>query len=500
MPVKELLREPLRRWEVVGLWLLLAVTLLFGVLVEYRSCFLRRRMTDLNCYLRAGWAVRQGGANLYHVYDDSGWHYNYPPLYAILCTPLADPPTQDWTRYPVRSLGLAATPGGLGPLLAASTLAASPAPLQATDPVIPYVPWAVSVALVYVLNLGFLALALQVLASALEQTAGEASGWRPAVGSRRWFQLRMFPYCLFLFPIAHTLMRGQANLILMACFCGMIAGLLRGRSFVAGLCLAGAICIKVFPAFLLVVPLLRRDGRFLAGCGVGLLVGLILIPVLALGPTQTLICYRELAEVLLGPALGLGDNQSRARELIDAWATDSQSFQMLLHNTIHFDPTSRPKEILPLARQLHWLLGGCLTLLTLWAGWRHRHSRGPALAVFVGSLILVMLLLSPVCHVHYFALLLPLVMGLLALAWERQARAGKDLAVTRTPLILFVLGWIFCLCYAAQQLPGQDALRQLCILTYPVLAFWLTAVVALWRWPAEQPGSQASLLPGRAAA
>src|SRR5262249_31204322 len=90
--------EPLRRGEGVGLWLLLCVIFLFGVLVEYRSVFLQRRMTDLNCYLRAGWAVRQGGADLYHTSDDNGWHYNYPPLYAILLAPLADPPTHYWTR------------------------------------------------------------------------------------------------------------------------------------------------------------------------------------------------------------------------------------------------------------------------------------------------------------------------------------------------------------------------------------------------------------------
>src|SRR6516162_4028069 len=76
---------------VVVLFLLALVA--FGVLVEIRSAFLRRRMGDLSVYLRASWAVRVG-ANCYDVTDENGWHYHYPPLFAILLSPLADPPPQ----------------------------------------------------------------------------------------------------------------------------------------------------------------------------------------------------------------------------------------------------------------------------------------------------------------------------------------------------------------------------------------------------------------------
>jgi hypothetical protein len=61
-------------------------------------------------------------------------------------------------------------------------------------------------------------------------------------------------------------MRGQVNLLLLALLCGTAAATLRGRRFRAGLFLAGAICIKVIPAFLLLFPLWRRDGRCLLGC------------------------------------------------------------------------------------------------------------------------------------------------------------------------------------------------------------------------------------------
>src|SRR6516162_5067276 len=81
----------LSKKERLGLILLLIVALAFGVLVVKRAAFMKRRMTDVDCYLRAAWAVRTG-QDLYEVLDPSDWHYNSPPLFAILMTPLAAPP------------------------------------------------------------------------------------------------------------------------------------------------------------------------------------------------------------------------------------------------------------------------------------------------------------------------------------------------------------------------------------------------------------------------
>src|SRR5260370_10545374 len=81
----------LSRWERRGLAALLLLAVAFGVLVEVRSAFLTRRMGDLGVYVRGAWAVRTGH-DLYEVTDDSGCHYNYPPLLPILATPLSDPP------------------------------------------------------------------------------------------------------------------------------------------------------------------------------------------------------------------------------------------------------------------------------------------------------------------------------------------------------------------------------------------------------------------------
>src|SRR5262245_49589359 len=78
-----------RQW--IGIFVLLTGFLVFGVLVEIRSAFLKRRMTDLDIYLRAAWAIR-AGADIHSITDENGWHYHYPPLLAIVLTPLADAP------------------------------------------------------------------------------------------------------------------------------------------------------------------------------------------------------------------------------------------------------------------------------------------------------------------------------------------------------------------------------------------------------------------------
>src|SRR5438874_9559923 len=88
-PTESVAKLPsVRRWG----WVLgIAVVVLFGVLVEMRSAYLKRRMGDLGVFLRTAWAVR-AGQDIYTVTDNNGYHYHYPPLFAILLVPLADPP------------------------------------------------------------------------------------------------------------------------------------------------------------------------------------------------------------------------------------------------------------------------------------------------------------------------------------------------------------------------------------------------------------------------
>jgi heptose I phosphotransferase len=420
------------------------VLLVFGGLVEMRSALLSRRMGDLDCFLRAGWAVRTGG-DLYSVTDDNGFHYNYPPLLAVLVAPLADPPA-------------GADRAGM-------------------------LPFGVSAALWYLFNLACLALAVHLLAGALER------GCPPRPGSRRWWALRFWPVLACLVPVGHTLMRGQSNLLVLALLAASLAAQLSGARFRAGLWLAGAACLKIFPAFLFLFPLWRRDRRCLAGCACGLAVGLLAIPAAGRGLGRTLDDYGELTEVLVMPGLGAGADTSRAAELTDVTVTDSQSILAALHSSLHPDPARRPVRPSGKVRLASYALGGLLTALTLLAARRRAPGDRPGTVLLFGLLTLDMLLLCPVCHLHYFCLAIPAVMALVAARWE-----GREAIELGVGLVAFFA--LVALTQLLPHFPPLVVLRERGLAGYGALALWVVGVVTLWRRGKEE-GCPPSSFAGR---
>jgi alpha-1,2-mannosyltransferase len=425
--------------ERIGIALIFICAVAFGAIVEMRSAFLKVRRTDLDVYLRAAWAVRTG-RDPYKITDDSGWHYHYPPLFAIALLPLADPPSWE-------------SPRGM-------------------------MPFGLAVALWYVLNLLFLAFAVCYLAGALERGAALSASGIPPPYSRSWWSLRLIPILVCIGPIGVALERGQADLLVLALLCGMIGAIIAGRSFAAGLSLAGAICLKLFPLYLLIYPLWRRDWRLIAGCALGLVLGLAVIPAVFLGPAKTMSYAREQNEVLIQPALFSGTDRSRAGELLDIDATDNQSFIALIHRWHNFDQTVAVRRELrtrPLerwAKAAHCSIAVFLTMLTLLGARWCRQAPPLAEALFLGSLAIIMILSSPVSHLHYFTLALPLAMALL------MAERGDGVYPDRMWL------WFFAgvsACGTAPLLPGLQALRDLGLASFSALGLWCAGTIALGR-------------------
>ena len=367
------------RWERIGLLCLALVLVGFGVLVEIRGAFLHKRRTDLAVYLRAAWAVRSG-ADFYSITDDKGLHYHYPPLLAILLSPFADPPPN------------VVMPGAL--------------------------PFAVSVGAWYLFSVCVALLSIHCLANALTDASPRLRALIGVSGSRPWWALRLFPLLSCLPYFGHALVLGQINVLWMAVMCWLAADLIRGRRLRAGLWLAVTICIKVVPVFLILYPVWRRDRRCLAGCVLGLAIGLVVIPAAILGPERAWTSARTWGNVMLLPAFGMGSDRSRDQELLGVWSTHNQALVPTLHKTIHLLDEPRPDEVSPTIRWTGWLLGAVLTGLTLRAG-RSRPFQHPANEVlFLGALTVNMLLLSPGGHPHYMLLLVPLIIGLVAASWE----------------------------------------------------------------------------------
>src|SRR5262245_19208416 len=232
--------DRLTRLDKLVLALLLLAVVAFSGVTLLRGALLQRPMTDVQVYFRAAWAVRTG-ANPLTVTDNNGWHFCYPPLLAVALVPLADAPAgHDRT--------------GL-------------------------VPYPVSVVLWYWLSVLALAWGVHTLASALEERLPVT----PERFGRRWWLLRVVPVLACLAPVGLTLVRGQVNLVLVAAFCAAAAAALRGRGARSGGWLAVAVSLKLIPAVLAALPVVRFDRRALAGLAAGLALGLGALPLAVFG-------------------------------------------------------------------------------------------------------------------------------------------------------------------------------------------------------------------------
>ncbi len=463
--------RPRTRIQTAALVGLLVLVVGFGIAVVHRTACLKRKTGDLDVYLRAGWAVR-AGVNPYDVVCDNHWHYSYPPPYALLLAPLADPPVRDAATTAARMLGSLTSPAA-GPLQAAVSVAVCENPLP---PDVGWcVPFVISAGLYYVLGVLACFAGVHILALALERG-------KP-VDAERWWALRLAPLFICLVPLGQTLVRGQVGTFLLLLLAGLLAGLSAGRPLRAGLYLAGAIALKIIPAYLLLLPIWLRGRRCLLGVTVGLVVLLGLLPLTVLGPVRTFACYERLTESTLAPALRLGGDSSRARELIQTGATDTQSFGAVLHNCLYPDRATRPREAEPWTRRVHWAIAGLLLLVTMLAAWRGGVATPARRVLLGGALTTLMLLTSPVCHLHYLMLLMPLWMGLLVVHWDRQGWQGEPVSWGRHFAHAgFALGLLI------PTLPGMESTRDLGLALWLALFAWARACVELGTRPSDHRG------------
>jgi hypothetical protein len=413
-----------RRWLILAL----CATVAFGGYLERRTALRTAPMTDLGVFANAAWAVRTGG-NLYSTTDCHGWHYQYPPLFAIVFAPLADPPPPPLPPLAPGEVRIAAnTPWGY-PVEGSQFFGLHRVNAR----------YFIVTAVWYLLSVLGICFSAHALASALE---GRALREAPPVeegARRRWWGLRLLPLLVCAGSLGTDLSRGQVDIAMLTIISAALYLASRGRTLVSGLCLAIPAAVKLFPPFLLLYPVWRRRWRMAAGVVLGLALGLVAVPAAVFGPRHAVEVYQTWFEVLAKPALGTGSDRSRAAELTDMSATDNQSLLAAIHNWQHLDTPreARPGQCAPAARLAVYGIGAlALAGIGFAAGWRRQDSSRDLL-IFAGLLIGLALVVSPIVHNYYYLLLLPLVMALLDRHWEQHPEC-RGLRILPWSLVLFL--------------------------------------------------------------
>jgi 4-hydroxybenzoate polyprenyltransferase len=116
------------------------------------------------------------------------------------------------------------------------------------------------------------------------------------------------------------------------------------------------------------------------------------------------------------------------------------------------------------------------------AGLRTRRRDAIGTTLFLGAFIVVMLPISPMCHIHYFIFAMPLVIGLLAAMWERTPFPQ----VERGYMLLF--GANIAL-NALSALPGFQSWKDFGVTLGAALLLWGAGIHELVRTPAPQVNS-----------
>jgi Glycosyltransferase family 87 len=247
-------------------WLAVAVLaiLVLGFLPIVVNKSVRLGQGDVQVFFRAGWAIWTGYP-LYEVPDHHGWTYHYPPTFALLMGPFANP------------------------------LPGYPQPWWA-------LPYPAAVAVWYLINIACLFAALHLWAEAVERARPIVA--KPGFLQRHW-ALAIGPLLGLLPFIGDGLARGQPTPVLLLLIVVFLSGYVERGNAAASFALSLAFTIKIFPIVLAVIPFMRRDWRFMLWSAGWCVVLLLVLPAICVGPAQTLALYRVMfTEHLLGIASG----------------------------------------------------------------------------------------------------------------------------------------------------------------------------------------------------
>jgi hypothetical protein len=339
---------------------------------------------DVQVFFRAGWAIWSGAVPLYEVTDYHGWHFHYPPTFALFMVPFSNP------------------------------VASSARPAWA-------LPYPASVAVWYVLCAAAMFMAVHLWATALERHSGLSL---TREGHTGW-ALRLGPVIALLPYFGDGLGRGQPTGIVVLLLVAFLTLYAQAKRPAAAIVLSLAIAIKIFPIAFILFPLLRRDWKSLFLISLFSALFLFVLPALFLGVDETASLYRTLwFDRLLG--LAHGKFAPRVEGEWSPWTDDMVALGAMLART--FD-VPRPEDALGLpawAAMAQWVANALIVLLIAILGFgkfwslRAPQPRSPY-AILAGGAILMAALpaMLPVAQPHYWAQAMPLAALLMTEFWRR---------------------------------------------------------------------------------
>jgi Glycosyltransferase family 87 len=364
--------------------LALTVVIALGVSTVYRAAFARIERTDFTVYRAAGRAVLEG-ADIYQAHNSRGWAYVYPPPFAIVMAPFAKM-SVFW-----------------GALI-----------------------W-------YIISISMIAWAIAMAADLAGRAAASERG--------RWL-LYAIPILLIAGWFVSAVTRGQASVILTWLVIAAFYWHFRERDVVGGLCLAGAILLKVFPALLLAYFVWRRRWQFTTVTLFSVAAGSLLLPATVFGWQRNITYLHEWTAAVAKP--GLSDEATREQSYLNEQLLDPQKprNQSLMAVIWRLTRSGRAREIAAVL----------VVLMALATAWVARRPRDDMELLVASAAIAWVLLVPPVSESHYFVMLL------LPLAVLTGEALGQATPVTRriacSALIVFGVVSIVAVSLEAAKLYG----------------------------------------------
>jgi hypothetical protein len=245
---------------------------------------------------------------------------------------------------------------------------------------------------------------------------------------------------LSLRPIMGDLYHNNVNIFILFLLMGSLFAFCRGRHVTSGLILGLAIACKVTPALFIPYFLWKRAWRTLAGCAVGLILFLLIVPGLFLGMDRNLELLSSWEKQMIEPFVVNGvvaseHNNQSLPGLAYRLFTHSPSSSKFNYELWRYMPQEYSNWLALAPKTVQWFLKACMVafaLLVIWscctsfapAGSSQQYYPGWSLAAEFSLIVLGMLLFSERTWKHHcVTLLLPIAVILYYLAVERPRPA-----------------------------------------------------------------------------